>query len=77
MFPNSNSQNSDVNGMLSGIISGVVSTVLTGVLNHYVVKPVVQKGVDKIVPPEPLELTRTVEVEVIEVVEDEENDDTK
>lgn len=77
MFSHSNPQNSDLNGMLTGMISGVVSTVLTGMLSHYIVKPVVQKGVDKIVPPERLELTDTAEV-IDEVADAEENaDDTK
>ena len=58
------------------MISGVVSTVLTGVLSHYIVKPVVQKGVNKIVPPEPL--VEITDAEGAEVVEHEENaDDTK
>ena len=82
MLSNSNPQNSDLNGMLTGMISGVVSTVLTGMLSHYIVKPVVQKGVDKIVPPaEWVELDPTPEAidKVIdEVIEAEENaDDTK
>lgn len=79
MLPHSNPQNSDTNGMLTGLISGAVSSVLTGLVNHYIIKPVVQKGVDKIVPPEPLELTHTTEVdEDVEVIEHEENtDDTK
>lgn len=58
----SSHSNSDLNSTLTGIISGVVSTVLTGMLSHYIVKPVVQKGVDKIVPPaEWLELDPTPE----------------
>ena len=82
MLPHSSPQNPDVNGMLTDLISGAVSSVLVGLVNHYVIKPVVQKGVDKMAPSEPLELTRTVEdvedVEDVEVVEHEENtDDTK
>lgn len=79
MLPHSSPQNPDVNGMLTDLISGAVSSVLVGLVNHYVIKPAVQKGVDKMVPSEPLELTHTVEdVEDAEVIEHEETtDDTK
>lgn len=76
MFSHSNTPNYDLNRMLTGLVSGAVSTVLTGVLSHYVVQPVVQKGMDKIVPPEPL--CEIVDAEDVEVVEHEEStDDTK
>ena len=83
MSSHSNPQNSDLgvpsvlNTTLTSIISGALTTAITGMVNYYLVKPAVQKGVDMIVPREPIELTNIVDIDD-EIIDAEENaDDTE
>lgn len=52
MFNFSKADNAQLNQLIVGGLSGIVTTVVAGLINNYVVTPVVQKGVDKVLPVE-------------------------
>lgn len=52
MFNFSKADNAQLNQLIVGGLSGLVTTAVAGLINNYVVTPVVQKGVDKVIPVE-------------------------